>query len=537
MRDLLRNVARAQAVIDFIESLRVPEGQHAGQPLRLRDWQRAIVRRIYEPARKAGDRLLRLVRTFVYSVAKKNGKTPLIAALVLAHLCGPEAVLNGQLYSAAYEREQAAITFRYARQMVEMDEELAARLNIKTATKEIEDPISGSIYKALSSDSRSKHGLGPVFLIFDELAQFGRDREFYDTLMQGRGAHEEPLALVISTQAKDDSSVLSELIDYGLRVNRGEIEDPTFVLELYEVPESADIFDESVWVLANPALGDFLSLDDMREAARMAKDMPSAESTFRNLRLNQRVDADDPFISPNVWKSCGCAAKLETFAGAECFGGLDLSSKNDLSALVLVAQAGDGMVDVLPLFWTPGDTLAVREKRDRAPYGLWRDRGHLEAVPGRVIGYDWVAHRIAELLGQYHIAGIKFDRWRIDDLRRELDKAGVEAWIEGVDKPVSGGLRLVPHGQGFKDFTPAVEVVEDMLTSARLRHGMHPVLTWCASNTRVATDPAGGRKFDKKKSTGRIDGMVALAMALNGATGGRVEPAPSVYEGRGLLTF
>ena len=177
------DTSRAQRMIDFIQTLRIPEGMHQGQPFRLRDWQKPIIKDVYGPVNESG---IRVVRKAIYSVAKKQGKTPIISAIALGHLIGPEAKRNEQIYSAAYERDQAALTFRYMRQMIEMDEELSDLLNIRMATKEIESKTNGSLYKALSSESRSKHGISPAVLIFDELAQFGADREFYDTLIQGR---------------------------------------------------------------------------------------------------------------------------------------------------------------------------------------------------------------------------------------------------------------------------------------------------------------------------------------------------------------
>ncbi|MHC1788535.1 terminase large subunit [Solidesulfovibrio sp.] len=542
-----RNPVRAQAVIDFIETLCIPEGMDTGKPFVLRPFQLEMVNEVYGPVDRRG---LLLTRKAIYSVGKKNGKTPFIAGLAIAHLCGPEAKRNQQLYSAAYGREQAAITYRYMRQMIEMDDELSQRLIVRASVKEIEDPVSGSVFKALSSETKGKHGLGPALLIFDELAQFGADRDFYDTLIQGRGAHEEPLLWIISTQAADDKAVLSQEIDYALKVKAGEIDDPTVKVFLYTTPKDADLMDEEAWKLSNPALGDFLSEADMREAARTAKAMPSAEAGFRNLRLNQRCDAAAHFITPDVWKANGTPPDMVTFEDAPVTGGLDLSGKNDLTALIYTAQAEDKVWDVLPYFWTPADNLRDREDRDRVPYCLWRDQGFLNAVPGKTIDYRYVAKAIGEHRASMNIVGIKFDRWRIADLQRALVEEGVDAWIEGTDwspppkdhtgtwAPMPDGLRLIPHGQGFKDMSPAVEIVEDTLAEERMRHGMHPVLTMCAMNVRVQADPAGGRKFDKIKSTGRIDGLAALAMALNGATGSPPKKTgPSVYEERGFLTL
>jgi phage terminase large subunit-like protein len=522
----VHNRQRAQAVIDFIETLRAPDGAKVGEPIVLRKWQKNHIYDVYSPERPDGRRM---VKQAILSMARKNGKTALVAGLCLAHLCGPEAIRNGQLYSVAFDREQAAILFKYMTAMVYMDEELSTRLNVIESRKKIVDPVSGSEFTALSSETKGKHGKSTSFVVFDELAQFGADRELYDVMMTSTGAHAEPLAWVISTQAADDSAVLSELIDYGQRVNEGEIQDSTFKAFIYAVPDDVDIWDESTWTLANPALGDFRSLEEMQETAAKAKRMPTAESTFRNLYLNQRIDAATRFVSLPAWKLCGDDPDFDAFEAFPIHGGLDLSGKNDLTSLILTVQDLQSIIHVRCFFWAPGDNLREKEDRDRVPYCTWRDQGYLIAKDGRTIDYGWVAAQLGEIHADTPIASLRFDRWRIDDLKRELDDLGIPCWIEGKDEPVTGGIKLVPHGQGYKDMSPAVEHVEDAITEGRLRHGNHPVLTMCAANTVVTKDPAGLRKFAKDRSTGRIDGMVALAMALTGqASDVPVKPAAEV---------
>jgi phage terminase large subunit-like protein len=461
------------------------------------------------------------------SIAKKNTKTAFVAMLILAHMCLKDlVVINNQLYSLAFDREQAAIVYKYASAMVQMDEELSDRINIIDSRKKLVDRVSGSEFSALSGEKRGKHGKSAGVLAFDELADFGTDGILYDALSTAQGAHSDPVKWIFSTQSPDDHAILSQIIDYGLKVLNGEIDDPTFKLFFYAVPMDADPWDEKNWYLANPLLGDIKSLESMRDEAQKAQNMPSREASFRNLHLNQRIDASEHFITPDLWKGCSEAPDPSTFPDRVWWGGLDLSGKNDLTSLELVSQADDGVWDVLSFFWAPGDNLRLKQDRDRAPYTVWRDKGFLIAKPGKVIDYRWVALQIKDLLDQgFYIAGIKFDRWRINDLRRELDAIGVDTWIYGEDWKSGDvnvgarpdGLCLIPHGQGFRDMNPAVEVLEDILTDKKLRHGMHPVLTWCVSNTRIQSDPAGNRKPDKLKSTGRIDGCVALMMALNGA--------------------
>ena len=429
----------------------------------------------------------------------------------------------------AYDREQASVLFKLMTAMIYMDEELCERLNVIESRKKLIDPVSGSEFTALSSETKGKHGKSSSFIVFDELAQFGADRELYDVMMTSRGAHAEPLVWCISTQAVNDAAVLSELVDYGLKVNRGEIDDPKFKVFLFSVPMDADPWEESNWPMANPALGDFRSLEEMRDTAEKAKRMPAAEAAFRNLYLNQRVDGAAHFITPDVWARSGGEPDASLFEERPVYGGLDLSGKNDLTALVLTTQDGEGRRHVLPLFWTPEEGIRDRADRDRVPYDAWAREGFLLTTPGRTIDYRFVAHEIVKLHAVMDIAGLKFDRWRIDDMVRALREEGVEAWIEGRDAPVAGGLRLIPHGQGFRDMNPAVETLEDVLAEGAMRHGMHPVLTMCASNVRVQRDPSGNRKFDKIKSTGRIDGIVALAMALNGAVCGVPEEEDTFF--------
>ena len=511
---------RADRVIAFIETLKTPDGRDVGKPIVLRPWQKDILHQVYGPVGHDGRRICRQA---ILSLARKNGKTAIVAGLCLAHLCGPEAIRNGQLYSVAFDREQAAIIFKYMAAMVYADEELSARLNVVESRKRILDPISGSEYQALSAETRGKHGKSSSFIVFDELAQFGADRELYDVMMTSRGAHAEPMVWVISTQAASDTAVLSELIDYGEKVNRGEIDDPKTKCFCFTVPMADDPWDEANWKKSNPALGDFRSLDEMRETAERAKRIPSAEAAFRNLYLNQRVDGAAHFITPAVWKHNGGEPDLSLFEDLPVYAGLDLSAKNDLTALVLTCRDGAGTWHVLPYFWTPQEGLVDRAERDRTPYDVWVKQGYLYTTPGRTVDYGFVAQEIKKLMGRMHIAGLKFDRWRIDDMVRELRDVGVEAYVDGREEAYPDGLRMIQHGQGFRDMNPAVEALEDALANGKIRHGMHPVLTMCASNVRVQQDPSGNRKFDKIKSTGRIDGIVALAMALNGAVGGEPE--------------
>ena len=259
--------------------------------------------------------------------------------------------------------------------------------------------------------------------------------------------------------------------------------------------------DESAWKAANPALGLFRSLDDLREQMTQAQRMPSMENSARNLLLNQRVSTVSPFISPDVWKSC--AGPVQPFEGP-VWCGLDLSARVDLTALVVVGQV-DGVWQVQSHFWTPEQGLEERARRDRVCYDVWHRQGFLRTTPGASVDYSHVAADMLEILEGLDVRGIAFDRWRVAELQRELDRLGAE-------------LPLVEHGQGFASMAPALDALEAELLNGRVAHGGHPVLTMCAANAVIVKDPAGNRKLEKSRSTGRIDGLQALAQAMGVAS-------------------
>ncbi len=472
----------------------------------MRDWQKEIIREIYAE----NDDGARPVRTAVLSLGRKNGKTAIAAALALCHLSGPEAEQRGEVYSAANDRFQAAKIFNEMVAMIEGNHFLFERINVTRFTKQLEDMRNGSIYAALSADAKTKLGLSPSFVIYDELGQ-AESRDLYDALDTAMGAREAPLLMVISTQAATDTAPLSGLVDYGLKVQAGAIEDPSFKLFFYTAPPEADPWCEESWRAANPALGDFLSLEEVRRQAEQARRMPAKEPAFRNLILNQRVSGERHFLTASEWMANAGTVDPAALKGRTCYAGLDLSSVRDLTALVLVFPGDDGVFDVLPFLWLPGDGLRAREDEDKVPYWAWKSSGHLLTTPGKTIDPAFIAAKVAELGAEYDLRMIGFDRWRIDDFKRALAETGADVPLE-------------PHGQGYRDMAPAVDLLERLIIERRIRHGGHPLLTWNATNAVATADPAGNRKLDKSRSRGRIDGLVAMTMALAVATKHASEP-------------
>jgi phage terminase large subunit-like protein len=487
-------LTRAQKVIAFLEDLTVSSGTEAGSKLKLRGFQKDFIRDVYKLNRKG----IRPVRTAVLSMGRKNGKTQLAAALALCHVCGPEAESRGEVYSCANDRFQASKIFNEMVALIDRHPWSRDRVNILSHVKEIHDLKTGSVYAALSSEARTKMGLSPSFVVYDELGQ-APDRELYDAMDSAMGARKEPLLLVISTQAADDFAPMSVLIDYGLRIQNNEIKDPAFHLTFYRAAEDADPWTPQAWAAANPALGDFRSREDVERLASQAQRMPAQENAFRNLILNQRVASYAKFIERSAWNACAGEVKIPV--GARVYAAVDLGATRDMSALVMIYQDPmDGTFHVKPYYWLPGDVRA-RTDEDRVPYDVWVKQG-LVYHAGDSTDPKLLALKIAELNGQNRIMTLAFDRWRIGDLKRELDAIGCH-------------VQLVPHGQGFKDMSPAVDILERLIIQKRVRHGGHPVLAMNAANAVVTRDPAGGRKLDKAKSNGRIDGLVALAMAFS----------------------
>ena len=483
-------MTRAARVIEFIERYCVtPEGASVGQPLVLAEFQKQFIRDVFDNPHGT--------RRAILSVSRKNGKSGLIAGLLLAHLVGPEAKQNSQIVSGAMSRDQAALVFNLASKMVMQSPKLSSLVKIIPSGKRLIGLPLNVEYKALAADGKTAHGLSPVLAILDEIGQVrGPQSDFIDAITTSQGAHEAPLLIAISTQAASDADLFSQWID-----DARNSQDPRIVSHVYSAPEGCDLMDESAWRAANPALGLFRSEDDLREQMTQAQRMPSMENAARNLLLNQRVSTFAPFISPDVWKSC--AGPVQPFDGP-VFAGLDLSARTDLTALVLVGQV-DGVWQVQAHFWTPEQGLQDRARRDRAPYPLWHQQGILRTTPGASVDLEHVAADMLEIFDGMDVQAIAFDRWRIDQLRRELDRMGAE-------------LPLVEFGQGFQSFSPALDVLEAELLNGRIAHGGNPLLTWCAANAVTAKDPAGNRKLDKQKATGRIDGLVALAMALGVAS-------------------
>jgi phage terminase large subunit-like protein len=486
-------LTRGELVCRFIETyLKIPEGAHVSQPIRLLLFQEIFILAIYDNPH--------ITRKAILSIARKNGKTALIAALLLAHLVGPESKKNSQLVSGAQSRDQASLVYKLAAKMVVQSPDLYGIVKDTPSRKALQGLLMGTEYHALAAEGSRAQGLSPVFAILDETGQVvGPNSSFVEAIETSQGAHETPLIVYISTQAPSDADMLSLLIDDAERSG-----DPHTVCHVYAADDNCDLMDEEQWQFANPALGVFRSRKDLEEQLKQADRLSTKEAAARNLLLNNRIALEKLWISPKIWKANGNQPDIGVFQryGAAC--GLDLSARIDLTAAVLAAKDDFGNVHLLPYIYTPLEGIEERARVDRAPYDMWVKQGLMFALPGRSVDYEQMFAHLRAELDRLNIVlnSIEYDRWRIDIARGHADAVGFGQTAEWNSV-----------GQGYKDFSPRCEHFENLLIDHKICHGNHPLLTLAASNAIAVSDAAGSIKLDKSKTTQRIDPLVAAVMA------------------------
>ena len=511
---------KAQRVVRFIEALRHTKGEFHGQPFHLLPWQERIIRDVFGTVRD-DDPTMRQYTTAYIEIPKKNGKSELGAAIALNMLINDDE-WKAEVYSCASDRQQAAIVFDVAVDMVRQSPALMKRVKIIPSTRRMIYQPTGSIYQVLSSEVATKHGLNVSACIFDEL-HTQPTRALYDVMTQGSGdARRQPLWFFLTTAGTDRNSICWEVHQKALDILEGRKNDPRFYPVLFGLPDEADWTSEENWYRANPSLDHTITIDKVRDAFRKAQETPADENQFRQLRLNQWVKQSVRWMPMDKWDECGGVVDPYALEGRTCYAGLDLSSTSDLTALVLVfpPTSEDEPYIALPFFWLPEETLSLRVRRDHVPYDQWAKRGFIQTTEGNVVHYGFIERFICELGERYDIREIAHDRWNATMMVQTLE---------------DDGFTMVPFGQGFKDMSPPTKELMRIVLEHKLCHGGHPVLRWNMDNAFVRTDPAGNLKLDKEKSTEKIDGVVALVMALDRAQ--RNLNGGSVYDERGLLTL
>jgi len=507
------NAEAAARAVFFIENLKHSTGEYAGQSFKLMLWQKKrIIEPLFGTLNADGTRQY---RTVYVEVPRKNGKTEMGAGVGLYLLTADEEP-GAQIYSAAGDRMQAGLIYNAATPMVRQSKALSRRCRIIDSQKRIVNYTDNSFYQVLSAEAYSKHGINAHGILFDEL-HTQPDRDLWDVLTTSTGSRSQPLVYVMTTAGYDRNSIAWEIHDYACKVRDGIIEDLTFLPVIYAAPDDADWTDENIWAACNPALGVFRSLDEMRTLCKRAQETPALEMTFRRLYLNQWVKSAERWMPIEAWDACDGKIDIEELRGRPCYAGLDLAATTDLTALSLVFP-GEGFYDILMHFWIPGDKAKENERKDRVPYQHWARKGFITLTEGNVIDYKYVQQTLEEYREKYDIKEIAFDRWGATKLSQDLTEAD---------------FTMVPFGQGFASMSPPTKELMNLVLAKKIRHGGNPMLRWNIDNLVVNQDPAGNLKPDKAKSTQRIDGAVALIMALDRAT--RHAEDKSVYEERGPI--
>ena len=509
---------KAQRVVRFIEALRHTKGEFHGQPFHLLPWQEKIIRDVFGTVRD-DDLSMRQYTTAYIEIPKKNGKSELGAAIALNMLINDDE-WKAEVYSCASDRQQAAIVFDVAVDMVRQSPALMKRVKIIPSTRRMIYQPTGSIYQVLSSEVATKHGLNVSACIFDEL-HTQPTRALYDVMTQGSGdARKQPLWFLLTTAGTDRNSICWEVHQKALDILEGRKNDPRFYPVLFGLPDEADWTNEENWYRANPSLDHTITIDKVRDAFHKAQETPADENQFRQLRLNQWVKQSVRWMPMDKWDECGGVVDPYALEGRACYAGLDLSSTSDLTALVLVfpPTSEDEPYIALPFFWLPEETLSLRVRRDHVPYDQWARRGFIQTTEGNVVHYGFIERFICQLGERFDIREIAHDRWNATMMVQTME---------------DDGFTMVPFGQGFKDMSPPTKELMRIVLEHKLCHGGHPVLRWNMDNAFVRTDPAGNLKLDKEKSTEKVDGAVALVMALDRAM--KNQGGDSVYNHRGLL--
>ena len=534
------NKASADYAVMFIESLCHTKGTWAGKPFELIDWQEQIIRDLFGTLKPNG---YRQFNTAYIEIPKKQGKSELAAAVALLLTCG-DGEERAEVYGCAADRQQAAIVFDVAADMVRMCPALSKRVKILASQKRLIYTPTNSFYQVLSAEAYSKHGFNIHGVVFDEL-HTQPNRKLFDVMTKGSGdARMQPLYFLITTAGTDTHSICYETHQKAKDIIEGRKIDPTFYPVIYGADESDDWTDPKVWKKANPSLDITVGIDKVKAACESAKQNPGEENAFRQLRLNQWVKQAVRWMPMEKWDKCAFAVDEDELEGRVCYGGLDLSSTTDITTFVLVfppslggaasvPRLGDGFATsccppldeddkyiILPYFWIPEDNLTLRVNRDHVPYDVWERQGYLQTTEGNVVHYGFIEQFIERLGERFNIREIAFDRWGAVQMVQNL---------EGM------GFTVVPFGQGFKDMSPPTKELMKLVLEQKIAHGGHPVLRWNMDNIYIRTDPAGNIKADKEKSTEKIDGAVATIMALDRAIRCGNDHGASVYDERGIL--
>lgn len=506
----------ADHAIEFFSYLRLWEGEWAGCIFELQPWQKFIVGSLFGWKRKDGTRRFRVG---YIEVPRKNGKSPLIAGIGL-YLLIADGEPGAQIYSAATKRDQAKIVWNHAAKMIKRSPALVNRIKILEGKGNMHVLATESKFEPLGADADTMDGLNIHGALVDELHAH-KTRAVWDVLETATSSRRQPLQLAITTAGTDQTSVCYENHLYSEKILRGTVKDDTFFVFISTVDkEDKENWDDpKVWAKANPNLGISVKIDDLKRKAVKAKEMPSSLNAFLRLHLNVWTQQVERWIPLPLWDANAGIVSEEKLRGRTCYGGLDLSSVSDITAWVMVFPYDDPEeVDILCRFWCPESRVYDRQNKYADQYQAWVKQGLLKTTPGDAIDYSFIKAQILRDAETFNLVDLNVDRlFQAHQLATEL---------------MDEGLTVVGMGQGFVSMAAPMKEFERRLLKKGLHHGGHKVLRWMADNVSVKEDPAGNLKPDKASSQGKIDGIVALVMALDRLM--RHENHKSIYEERGV---
>lgn len=482
----------ATQAIRFFSELRHYKGQHAGESFALHPAQQFLIGSIYGWKTHAGGP--RRFRYAYIEIPRKQGKTTLSAGVgIMGVLEEPGA----EVYSVATKEDQAKIGWRDGRAMIKGSPGLSELLSMRV--KEIRFDDRESVWRPLGADSETLDGLNPSLALMDELHAWV-NRDLWDVIDDGMGARLQPLIYQITTAGNNKHGICAEQRRHVCNLLEGRVTDDHYFGIIYTIDEGDDPHDPASWAKANPLLGVSKSVEFMKQQSDMAKLLPGKLNAFLNKQLNIWTEQDVRWLSPTAWDACAGAVDAAALVGTPCIGGLDMAATTDIAALVrYFPNDGDGPDAVLPTFWLPEDTIAERSRRDRVPYDVWARNGLVRVTPGNVVDYDRVRADIVQMHEATPFAELAYDPWNLTQLATQLQ---------------GDGIVMVPFRQGFASMSPAAKELEKRLLGRAFSHGGNDVLRWMAGNVAVEQDAAGNIKPSKRKSTERIDGIVALTMAI-----------------------
>jgi phage terminase large subunit-like protein len=507
----------ADRVINWIEKYcRHVRGDKAGDLIRLDDWQKEdILRPAFGLKRKTNGK--RKFKTVYVEIPKGNAKSTLGSAIAL-YLLGADGQKGAEVYSAAGDREQARIIFDNARFMIEQDKVLSKHYQVYQYS--IHKRGTANYYKVISAESHTKHGFNPSGLLFDEV-HIQPNRDLWDTLTAGQMKRDESICFAFTTAGFDKQSICWELHEKARKIKEGIITDDSFLGLIYTVDDKHDISDPNTWAMANPGLGTIISYDNLAIEYGKVIANSSYENTFRRLHLNQWTETYEAWIQDSEWTACDQGGDPELLKGKLCFGGLDLASTRDFNSLCLLFPKDEDTADVLMWFWIPADMIDKRIMQ-LVDFAQWTNSGWITTVEGNAVDHNMILNDIRRLSEEYNIQSIGYDR----------------KFAAPIVVGLSDAVEMLPCDQSITALSSPTKQLDIMVAKGQLNHYGNPVLRWMVSNVKIYRDANDNIKIVKHKSTDKVDGVVALVMAIAQWMESKTKKNVSSYsDGHDLIAF